>query len=306
MPTSPPLLRVADLVVDYPEVRAVSGISFELEPGSLTAFLGPNGAGKTTTIEVCEGLRRPTSGTVEVFGRDPLHLAAEQRARIGVILQSGGIPTSARAVEFVAHIASLYANPLDVNTLCERLGLHTLGRTSYRRMSGGQKQSVALASAIVGRPDLIILDEPTAGLDPQARLNTWELLAELKAAGVTILLSTHYMEEAQAVADHVLIADQGVLVAQGPLHELLSDDQGQLEISTASTVDTTALQSVLGPSFQVSQRLNSVFVAGDITDEVHRLVVEWCSTHGVIISGLQTNQQSLEDVFFELTGRGLQ
>jgi ABC-2 type transport system ATP-binding protein len=173
-------------------------------------------------------------------------------------------------------------------------------------MSGGQKQSVALATAIVGRPELIILDEPTAGLDPQARLNTWELLAELKAAGVTILLSTHYMEEAQAVADHVLIADQGVLVAQGPLHELLSDDQGQLEISTASTVDTTALQSVLGPSFQVSQRLNSVFVAGDITDEVHRLVVEWCSTHGVIISGLQTNQQSLEDVFFELTGRGLQ
>lgn len=306
MPTSPPLLRVADLVVDYPEVRAVSGISFELEPGSLTAFLGPNGAGKTTTIEVCEGLRRPTSGTVEVFGRDPLHLADEQRARIGVMLQSGGIPTSARAVEFVAHIASLYANPLDVNTLCERLGLHTLGRTSYRRMSGGQKQSVALASAIVGRPELIILDEPTAGLDPQARLNTWELLAELKGAGVTILLSTHYMEEAQAVADHVLIADQGVLVAQGPLHELLSDDQGQLEISTASTVDTTALQSVLGPSFQVSQRLNSVFVAGDITDEVHRLVVEWCSTHGVIISGLQTNQQSLEDVFFELTGRGLQ
>jgi ABC-2 type transport system ATP-binding protein len=297
---------VADLVVDYPDVRAVNGISFELSPGSITAFLGPNGAGKTTTIEVCEGLRRPTSGTVEIFGHDPRNLAAGDRARMGVMLQSGGIPTSARAVEFVKHVASLYANPLDVNALCERLGLHALGRTSYRRMSGGQKQTVALAAAIVGRPELIILDEPTAGLDPQARLNTWELLAELKAAGVTILLSTHYMEEAQAVADHVLIADQGVLVAQAPLHELLSDDQGQLEISTASTVDTTALQSVLGPSFQVSQRLNSVFVAGDITDEVHRLAVEWCSTHGVIISGLQTNQQTLEDVFFELTGRGLQ
>jgi ABC-2 type transport system ATP-binding protein len=292
--------------VDYPDVRAVNGISFELSPGSITAFLGPNGAGKTTTIEVCEGLRRPTSGTVEIFGHDPRNLAAGDRARMGVMLQSGGIPTSARAVEFVKHVASLYANPLDVNALCERLGLHALGRTSYRRMSGGQKQTVALAAAIVGRPELIILDEPTAGLDPQARLNTWELLAELKAAGVTILLSTHYMEEAQAVADHVLIVDQGVLVAQAPLHELLSDDQGQLEISTASTVDTTALQSVLGPSFQVSQRLNSVFVAGDITDEVHRLAVEWCSTHGVIISGLQTNQQTLEDVFFELTGRGLQ
>ena len=306
MPTSPPLLRVADLVVDYPEVRAVGGISFELEPGTVTAFLGPNGAGKTTTIEVCEGLRRPTSGTVEVFGHDPLHLAAEQRARIGVMLQSGGIPTSARAVEFVAHIASLYANPLDVNAVCDRLGLHALGRTSYRRMSGGQKQMVALATAIVGRPELIILDEPTAGLDPQARINTWELLVELKAAGVTVLLSTHYMEEAQAVADHVLIADQGVLVAQGPLHELLSDDQGHLEISTPSTVDISALQSVLGLAFQVTQRLNSVFIAGAINDEVHRLVVEWCSTHGVIISGLQTNQQSLEDVFFELTGRGLQ
>ena len=114
------------------------------------------------------------------------------------------------------------------------------------------------------------------------------------------------MEEAQAVADHVLIADQGVLVAQGPLHELLSDDQGHLEISTPSTVDISALQSVLGLAFQVTQRLNSVFIAGAITDQVHRLVVEWCSTHGVIISGLQTNQQSLEDVFFELTGRGLQ
>ena len=306
MPTSPPLLRVADLVVDYPEVRAVGGISFELEPGTVTAFLGPNGAGKTTTIEVCEGLRRPTSGTVEVFGHDPLHLAAEQRARIGVMLQSGGIPTSARAVEFVAHIASLYANPLDDTAVCDRLGLPALGRTSYRRMSGGQKQMVALATAIVGRPELIILDEPTAGLDPQARINTWELLVELKAAGVTVLLSTHYMEEAQAVADHVLIADQGVLVAQGPLHELLSDDQGHLEISTPSTVDISALQSVLGLAFQVTQRLNSVFIAGAITDQVHRLVVDWCSTHGVIISGLQTNQHSLEDVFFELTGRGLQ
>jgi ABC-2 type transport system ATP-binding protein len=173
-------------------------------------------------------------------------------------------------------------------------------------MSGGQKQMVALATAIVGRPELIILDEPTAGLDPQARINTWELLVELKAAGVTVLLSTHYMEEAQSVADHVLIADQGVLVAQGPLQELLLGNQGQLEISTPSTVDISALQSVLGLAFQVTQRLNSVFIAGAITDQVHRLVVDWCSTHGVIISGLQTNQHSLEDVFFELTGRGLQ
>ncbi|RYJ06125.1 MAG: ABC transporter ATP-binding protein, partial [Actinomycetales bacterium] len=162
------------------EVRAVDGLTLTVEPGTVTSILGPNGAGKTTTIETCEGFRRPQSGRVRVLGLDPVADATELRPRVGVMLQSGGAWLGVRAGEMLRHMASLYADPLPVEPLVERLGMASFGRTSYRRLSGGQKQRLSLAMAIVGRPELVFLDEPTAGLDPQSRRATWDLVDELR------------------------------------------------------------------------------------------------------------------------------
>lgn len=186
----------------------------------MTAVLGPNGAGKTTTIETCEGYRRPDGGTVRVLGLDPVADAAALRPRIGVMLQSGGVYPGARADEMLRHTAKLHAHPLDVDALVERLGLGGCGRTTYRRLSGGQQQRLALAMAVVGRPELVFLDEPTAGLDPQARRSTWDLIRELRADGVSIVLTTHFMDEAEGLADDVAVIDAGRVIAQGSPEQL--------------------------------------------------------------------------------------
>ena len=199
----------------YGDTVAVDGLDLTIERGTITAVLGPNGAGKTTTLETCEGYRRPHSGTVRVLGLDPI---AQRRAllpRVGVMLQQGGAWSGVRAMEMLRHVASLHAHPLDVDALGERLGLGGCGRTPYRRLSGGQQQRLGLAMAIVGRPELVFVDEPTAGMDPQARHTTWALLRELRAAGVTVVLTTHYIEEAERLADLVHIIDRGRLVVSG-------------------------------------------------------------------------------------------
>ncbi|MGH3370644.1 MAG: ABC transporter ATP-binding protein, partial [Nocardioidaceae bacterium] len=192
-----PAVEVRGLGMRYGDTVAVDALDLTVARHSITAVLGPNGAGKTTTLETCEGYRRPQHGTVRVLGMDP---QAERRAllpRIGVMLQDGGAWSGVRAVEMLRHIASLHAHPLDVAMLVERLGLGGCGRTPYRRLSGGQQQRLALAMAVVGRPELVFVDEPTAGMDPQARRATWELLEELRRDGVTIVLTTHYMDEAE-------------------------------------------------------------------------------------------------------------
>ena len=171
-----PAVEVVDLVMRYGSVTAVDGLNLTVEQGTVTAILGPNGAGKTTTIETCEGFRTPQSGTVRVLGLDPIADGRKLKPRVGVMLQSGGAWSGARAYEMLRHIASLHAHPLDVDQLIERLGMHGYGSTPYRRLSGGQQQRLSLAMAIVGRPELLFLDEPTAGLDPQARHATWDLV----------------------------------------------------------------------------------------------------------------------------------
>src|SRR5664279_5645651 len=204
----------------YGDTLAVDRLSLEVARGSVTAVLGPNGAGKTTTLETCEGYRRPQRGTVRVLGLDP---QAQRRAllpRIGVMLQSGGAWSGVRAEEMLRHVAALHAHPLAVPMLVERLGLESCGRTPYRRLSGGQQQRLALARAVVGRPELVFVDEPTAGMDPQARHNTWELLDELRRDGVTIVLTTHYMDEAERLADQIHVIDRGRLVVSGAPFEL--------------------------------------------------------------------------------------
>ncbi|MFI5066564.1 MAG: ABC transporter ATP-binding protein, partial [Streptosporangiales bacterium] len=191
-----PAVEISNLVKCYGRVAAVSGLSLQAARGAVTAILGPNGAGKTTTIEVCEGYRRADEGTVRVLGLDPARDAGRLRPRVGVMLQSGGIPTSARPAEYLRVLAAFYAHPLDPGMLLERLGLTGSLRTTFRRLSGGQQQRLSLAAAVIGRPELVFLDEPTAGLDPQARLATWELISGLRSSGASVILTTHYMEEA--------------------------------------------------------------------------------------------------------------
>src|SRR3954469_9428125 len=199
----------------YGDKVAVDGLSLTVERATITAVLGPNGAGKTTTLETCEGYRKPQQGSVRVLGLDPDDDRRALLPRIGVMLQSGGAWTGVRAEEMLCHIASLHAPPLPVPMLVERLVLESCGRTPYRRLSGGQQQRLSLAMALVGRPELLFVDEPTAGMDPQARRDTWDLLDELRRDGVTVVLTTHYIEEAERLADQVHVIDPGRVVAPG-------------------------------------------------------------------------------------------
>jgi ABC-2 type transport system ATP-binding protein len=214
-PAAEAAVEVSGLVKRYGGRTVVDGLTLTAAAGAVTAVLGPNGAGKTTTVECCEGLRRPDAGTVRVLGEDPARAGASWRARVGVMLQDGGLPTGARAGEVLRHVASLHAAPLDPLRLAAVLGLEPVLRTTVRRLSGGQRQRLALAAAVVGRPELVFLDEPTAGLDPQARSAVWELVRSLRAAGVAVVLTTHLMDEAERLADHVVVVDAGRVVAEG-------------------------------------------------------------------------------------------
>ncbi len=213
----------------YGPVTAVDDLSLSIDRHTITAVLGPNGAGKTTTVETCEGYRRPQQGRVRVLGLDPQRDRRELMPRIGVMLQQGGAWSAARAEEMLRHLARLHAHPLDVDLLVERLDLGECGRTPYRRLSGGQQQRLGLAMAVVGRPELVFVDEPTAGMDPHARRTTWELLRDLRADGVTVVLTTHHMDEAERLADQVHILDHGRLVASGSPAELTGDGSRSLE-----------------------------------------------------------------------------
>ncbi len=234
-----PAVEISGLVKDYGHTRAVDGLSMRARRGQITAVLGPNGAGKTTTVEICEGYRRADAGTVRVLGLDPAADGKALRARVGVMPQSPGIPTTARAADYLKVQASFYASPIAPAMLIERLGLADSLRTPFRRLSGGQQQRLSLAAAIIGRPELIFLDEPTAGLDPQARHVTWDLIAGLRASGATVILTTHYLEEAERLADYVVIIDHGSLVAEGTPAQL-TGTQGQLRFGADPGLDPSA------------------------------------------------------------------
>ena len=204
----------------YGEVVALDGATWSARSGQVTAVLGPNGAGKTTMVECCEGLRRADSGEVRVLGTDPWHADADHRARVGVMLQDGGLPNAARPLPLLRHLSSLYAAPAPLDDLVGRLGIGDFATTAVRRLSGGQKQRVALAAALIGRPEVAFLDEPSAGLDPHARLDVWDLVREVADAGAAVVLTTHSFEEAERLADHIVVVAAGRVVAQGSLAEV--------------------------------------------------------------------------------------
>lgn len=306
----PAAVEIDGLVMAYGDKAAVDHLTMRVESGTITAVLGPNGAGKTTTLETCEGFRAPQAGTVRVLGLDPVLDRGDLLPRIGVMLQHGGAWSGARAEEMLRHIASLYAHPLDVGMLRDRLALHDCGRTPYRRLSGGQQQRLGLAMALVGRPELLFVDEPTAGMDPQARRTTWELLTEVRADGVTVVLTTHYMEEAEQLADSIHIIDHGRVVASGTPTELTHGGAtATIRLVVHRPFPPGApqeLRSELGPGTEVRQLDPvSLLIQGPADSTTLARVGRWCEEHGVLPETLTLGRRTLEDVFLDITGRSL-
>ncbi len=280
-------------------------MSFGVERGESFALLGPNGAGKTTTMEILEGYRAADAGSVRVLGLDPRHQGHALRPRIGVMLQETGLYRAITPSEALELFASYYADPADPDALLELVGLADAARTRFRRLSGGQKQRLALALALVGQPELLFLDEPTAGMDPQARAGTWDLVRQLKASGVTVLLTTHYLEEAERLADRVAIIDHGHLVALGTPAALTRGDATRVQLRAAPALDVGALAALPGvldaQETEPGVYLIETHTAGDVLVEL----ATWLRDLGVLPSELRVGQESLEDVFLRLTGREL-
>ncbi len=288
---------------------AVDHLDLTVERHTITAVLGPNGAGKTTTLETCEGYRKPQQGTVSVLGLDPQRQRRDLLPRIGVMLQDGGAWSGVRAAEMLAHIARLHAHPLDVDLLGERLGLGDCGRTPYRRLSGGQQQRLKLAMAVVGRPELVFVDEPTAGMDPAARRTTWELLQEMRTDGVTVVLTTHHMDEAEHLADHIHIIDHGRMLASGTPLALTRGGTSTIRLVVTQPFPDGApesLQQSLGHRLDVRTISDvSLLITGAADSTTLAVVSAWCEQQGVLPESLSLGQRNLEDVFLELTGREL-
>lgn len=218
MKLTDPALALTEVSVALGGRPVLDALSFRAELGEVTALLGPNGAGKTTTIRACTGLIRPDSGTISVLGSAPG--APDVTARVGLMPQSTGAWSGIRPVELLRYLATLYGSPHDPDALIAELGLADFARTPYRRLSGGQQQAVNLAGALIGRPELVFLDEPTAGMDPHVKRRTWGVIRDLRASGVAVLLTTHAMEEAAELADHVWIMDRGRIAIDGTVADL--------------------------------------------------------------------------------------
>jgi ABC-2 type transport system ATP-binding protein len=303
-----PAVVVSGLVKRFGATTAVAGLDVALSRGQVLALLGPNGAGKTTTIEVCEGFLRADAGSVRVLGLDPGVDGERLRPRIGVMPQGGGAYPGVRVGEMINLVAACAADPIDPAWLIDVLGLGAARRIPYKRLSGGQQQRLSLACALVGRPELVFLDEPTAGLDPQARRLVWDLIGALRADGVSVLLTTHLMEEAETLADHVVIIDHGRVVAEGSPHQLTLDNPNaaQLRFRAKPGLDIVLLSEALPDGCDVIEAApGSYLVSGQADPHMLSAVTAWCARHGVLAEELRVGRRSLEDVFLELTGREL-
>ncbi len=289
----------------YGPKRAVDGLSFEVARGEVFALVGPNGAGKTTTVEILEGYRRPDAGTARVLGLDPVADGAALRPRIGVMLQEGGLYPGLRPLEVLRLFAAFYERPESPEALLELVGLDDARRTLVRRLSGGQRQRLSLACALVGRPELVFLDEPTAGMDPQARVTTWQLVRELQAKGTTIVLTTHLLDEAEQLCDRVAIVVAGRLAAIGTPRELMSSRRSQVVTFTVSSpIDTRALAGVLSldaTAVVSAARDGEYEIRAAGTPALVAALATYLCAHDITLGALQANEQSLESVFLQIT-----
>ena len=300
-PESQSAIEVTDLTIRYGDRIAVNGLSFTAMPGQITALLGPNGAGKTSTVETLEGYRRPTAGSVRVLGLDPVADHRQLVARIGVMLQSGGVATGMRPGEALRLFASYYDDPIDPDELLELVGLADHRSSTWRSMSGGEQQRLSLALALVGRPDVAFLDEPTAGIDPAGRQLIRRVIADLRDRGVAVLLTTHDLEEAEKLADHVVIIDHGVVLADGTPTELMRASQGdEVRFGAPSGLDVSSLGERIG-AVVTEASLGEYVVASAATPSMVAAITAWLAEMDLPLADLRAGRQRLEDVFLRLT-----
>jgi ABC-2 type transport system ATP-binding protein len=306
-PMTDAAIHVSGLKKSYGDFEAVRGIEFDVAPGEVFGLLGPNGAGKTTTVEILEGLRTRTSGDVTVLGFDP---ATETRAikdRIGVCLQLTNLPDKITVRESLALFQAFYSRSTDIDKLLQRLQLWDKRNDFYSKLSGGQKQRVALALAMVNDPQMIFLDEPTTGLDPQVRLEIHNLISELKDAKRTILLTTHYIEEAERLCDRVAIIDQGKIIALGTPREIQARtlDKSLVEIRTETPMPVEVPAFVESDKHTLSEDRLRLSVYSTKPARTLPDILKWIDHQGLELEDILLKRPTLEDVFIELTGKRL-
>ena len=293
-------VEVADVVVRYGDTTAVDGISLTVPRGRVLALLGNNGAGKTSLLQVCEGFRRADGGRVRVLGLDPVDDHDALMPRLGIMLQSGGVYPWATTGEILRLFASFSARPLSTEMLLDRLGLRKVERTRFRRLSGGEQQRLCLAVALVGRPELVFLDEPTAGMDTEARHTTWRLVEELRADGVTVLLTTHLLDEAERLADDVVIMRSGVVAATGT----------PAELTAAAGIDLLEVRAKPGlrldnPTWKVTETASGEYaIAGALDTTAIAEVLARFAAADAQVTAVNTRRRTLEDVYLALTAQG--
>ena len=298
-----PAVVVSDLVVRYGELVAVDGLSFSASAGEVVALLGPNGAGKTSTIEALEGYRRPASGRVRVLGLDPLSQRVALSPSIGVMLQRGGVYPAMGALDVLRLFASYHADPEDPEALLDRVGLTSVARTRWRRLSGGEQQRLSLALALVGKPSVAFLDEPTAGVDPAGRQAIRAVVTDLRGRGACVLLATHELDEAERLADRVVIVDRGRVAAAGTIAELASSmgDRRVIRFAAPAGLDTDSLGAAVGATVAEEQPGDYSADAEPTPAAVARLTA-WLAEHDLPLGELRTGRPTLEEVFLGLTG----
>ncbi|MFF4340447.1 ABC transporter ATP-binding protein [Kitasatospora sp. NPDC001540] len=296
-----PAVEVVDLRRSYGEYEAVRGISFSIARGELFALIGTNGAGKTSTLEVLEGYHPPTSGRVRVLGLDPFAAGPQVRRRTGVMLQEGGFFKELTVKETVDCWRSFTSRARPTAEVLAKVGLEAKAGTRVAQLSGGERRRLDLALAVLNDPELLFLDEPTTGMDPEARRATWQLVEELRAAGTTVLLTTHYLEEAQQLADRVVVMDRGVIAAAGTVAQVLSGRGDLISLPLPPGRDLAALPELLGaaPSLADGRALYRVPRSAPALAALHA----WAASHGVELDGLEVRSGSLEDVFLDLADR---
>ena len=295
-----PVIHVENLRKSYKSVRALDNVSFEVERGEVFALLGPNGAGKTTCIEILEGFHQRDSGTVDVLGFDPGARSQQEelRTRIGVVLQELAVESFFTVRQVLTRNAGFYRRPRPVDEVIELVGLGEKADAKVKRLSGGQQRRLDIGLGIIGRPELLFLDEPTTGLDPGARRTTWDLIRTLADEGTTVLLSSHYMDEVEQLAQRVIVISKGRIVASGAPASLGGRDRGRALIRFTLPTDVTREQLPFAAS-----RHDGATVEIDADDEVvilHQLTT-WALEHKVNVTGLTVTRQSLEDVYIALT-----
>jgi ABC-2 type transport system ATP-binding protein len=312
---SAPAISTRGLVKRYGDRTVVDGIDLEVRPGEVFALLGPNGAGKSTTVEIIEGYRVRDGGTISVLGIDPAAGGSVLRARVGLMLQGGGVDPRGRPAEIVRLYARFHADPRDPGELIRLVGLEAVASTPYRHLSGGERQRLGLALALVGRPELLILDEPTAGMDPAARSSTRQLIRELRDEGIATLLATHDLGDVERVADRVAIIDRGRIVASGTPSELAAGGEPRVTVRFAEPLTTEAVASLrdaLPKSVRAEGNVELALSAADprqvaligLTPDAHLIetIAAWAAARDVLIARLETTGSSLEDRYLELTG----